>query len=295
MLALCIKGIAHRLLRSALTFMVIVLAVAFFMSMDEVEKARARARWERGSTPRSVQAELSQSETADWFDTVSGEEMASRLVRARTPERTAEIAAIVKLPIDQVRDLAARSRQEAAMAAFFVNLDAGTRAALVGNHRGEAIFDYLRDPQAWTAFADTLKQLFVLHPPMPAAAMMTVVSGHEALRQDLEHCARAWQGAVDRLIDDCAKSGLGKDRQSCLDVLAAADASKLDLFATLLARNGFDHDRDLVGVVHDQRAEDANTPVCARRSRECARSGSRPSTRSRPWTSRCSSSATPGW
>jgi hypothetical protein len=254
---LCLKGIAHRLLRSALTFMVIVLAVAFFMSLM-VESACARSVG-AGVDAEEAVAQLSQSQTADWFDTVSSEEVASRLVSARAPARVAEIAAVAKMTTDQVRDLATRARQEAAMAAFFAGLDAGTRAALVGNRRGEAILDYLRDPQAWAAFADNLKHLFVLHQPMPTEAMLAVVAGHQALRQDLEGCAKAWQGAVDRLIDDCAKSGLGKDRQSCLDALANADPRQLDAFAVMLERNGFDHDRAMVGLVHDQRAEDADS------------------------------------
>lgn len=257
-LRLCLKGISHRLFRSLLTSMVIVLAVAFFMSLL-TESAVARSVG-LGIGQELQHDEIAQRLTATWFDPMTPNAAEARLARALGhPNRLAELAAVSHLPEATVEALAHDSAQDLAFSAFFADLDAGTRAALVGSRKGADIDRYLEDPQAWSGFAENLHQLFVLRPPLPLDEMRQVVERHRALEDRLAAFSAAWQADQRAMVQDSAAAGLGNSMEALRDLLEHADAAQLARFGQILGAHGFLHDDAELALVHAQLSMEART------------------------------------
>ncbi len=233
--------------------MVIVLAVAFFMSLL-LESAVSRSVG-IGLEQEVRQQQLSQTASSDWFDKVTAKTMADRLVAGgQSQARLAEIAAITHQPTERLAALSRESVRNAQFDGFFEDLDAGSRAALVGKIKGEAIDERLGDPQAWDEFAGQLKHLFVLHPPMPMDQMHEVVARHPGLVRELDEVADGWNASIASLLKASGEKGLGGSRQECLDMLQGANEAQIDAFTQLLHEHGFTEDRDTVARIHAQLA-----------------------------------------
>jgi len=254
--ALCLKGIAHRFLRSMLTLMVIVLAVAFFMSLL-CESFFAHSVG-LGIDAENIEERSSQRFFADWFDVVTPGDMAKRLVVAvNLPGRPAEIAAVTKATPAEVAELITGATDEARVMRFFTNLDAGSRAALVGNTKNEDIYGLLKPEDAWNEFSGKLRHLYALQPPMPMTQFRAVILGHDGLSARIATLAGAWQKAVVALGEAVADADLGHGRDDYQALFVRGDSAQLSQFHTLITARGFSESPEDIALVHRQLAVSA--------------------------------------
>ncbi len=275
--ALCLKGIAHRLFRSLLTLTVIVLAVAFFMVLL-CESAFTKSVG-GGVAVENAARRFASQRLAVWVSDVDQIGMAARLVAADgRPLALGEIAAVSGAQLEQVRALAAESRRESRVMAFFDGMDAGSRAILVRKSKGAEIFAYLADASRWTGFDAELAQLHALKPPMPLNELKASADGHLGYVERLAGLTQSWRTAVARLRDDLAPidraaapdadaGGAGHSppvlaqasadasveafRRRMADALAQGEAAFLISFQACLAAHGFADTPDQVRLVHD--------------------------------------------
>jgi cell division protein FtsX len=251
--SLCLKGIAHRFLRSLLTLMVIVLAVAFFMSLL-CESFFARSVG-NGVGVEERQERSSQRYFADWFEPVTRIDMAKRLVaRPVSAVRMAEIAAITHATPERIDELTQKSRREAKVMRFFSDLDAGTRAALVGNSKDEDVYRVLLSDTAWNEFTDKLKHLLAIKVPLAIADFREVILGHEQLATDTAALAGAWQAAVGALEHELSDAQLAQDRGDDTALFVRGDPAQMAHFQQLLGKLGFAETLPDVMLVHEQLA-----------------------------------------
>jgi hypothetical protein len=245
--ALCLKGIAHRMFRSVLTLTVIVLAVAFFMSLL-CEGAFTRAVGEGVDRENEV-ARFATRRAALWFDEVDAPAMTLRLSGARHGE-LGEIAAVAKRPADAIAGLGADAAREARILGFFEGMDAGTRAILVRKAKGDEVFATLAPPAAWAEFTESLSHLHALKPPMPLDDFHAAVDRHAGFAADVAALAKSWDESLAALHGALAERLGAADRAGWTSALVEGDAGKLASFQGALAERGFADTHDDVERVH---------------------------------------------
>ena len=148
---LCIRGVRHRLFRSALTLAVVVLAVAFFMFL------LCDSMYQR-SVGKGVDAEIAASRAAQLQLTrlLTPDTAASamrRLAAAGKPggeAALAEAAAVTGLPPEEIAALAALAEKERLYTDWFARMPVGRRLILVKRDLGrDALRRILAEPDAF--------------------------------------------------------------------------------------------------------------------------------------------------
>jgi hypothetical protein len=250
---LCLKGIAHRLFRSLLTLTVIVLAVAFFMSLL-CEGAFTHAIGV-GVDGENEVVRFATKRAALWFDPVDATGMAQRLALAR-PAAIDEIAAVSHRTPEAVLGLAADAAREARILGFFEGMDAGTRAVLVRKAKGGEVFATLAPAAAWKEFTESLGHLHALKPPLANEEFRQAVERHPAFVGEVEELTKAWDAQIESLHGALAER-LGKpDHSAWMAMLVAGDAKELAEFQHALAERGFADTPDAVDRVHGRLARE---------------------------------------
>lgn len=233
MLGLCVRGIAHRLLRSVLTLAVVVLAVAFFMFLlaeNAFLGATAKGVWKEASQQRLAPRLLNHL-----FNAPSGAVLSRRLgSRAAT---LAEYAAVSGWDPDRVRRLARACRREQEALRFFEEIPVGKRVILAQKRRGREIFRFLADPREMEVFAERIKPMPDLRLPggMPGfAAFVVEFPRHEA---ELAAFAAAWRKGIDAFSGaSAALTGGAADIESWI---VAAPPAQLEAWGELVRSRGF--------------------------------------------------------
>lgn len=233
--ALCLKGIRHRLLRSFLTFAVIVLAVAFFMFLLS-GSIDARAV-DRGVAAETVVVRRAPQALELWFGRPSPVVMGHRLAIAGAPEQR-RLASVTGLEPARIAAAAAATHREEAILGFLDELDAGTRAALVKKAKGREVLAWLADPARWTAFTATLGQLRSLRAPLPVAEMRAAVEAREVTAAEVAAIATAWNAAAERLGTELAVIAGTSQPERIQEWFSAADADALAKWTSALAAHG---------------------------------------------------------
>ena len=234
-LALCLKGIRHRLFRSLLTTTVVVLAVAFFMVLL-ADSVIARA------VGAGVQAEVRQARrpavTLDlWFGKPSPTILARRLADPTSP--VAAYAAVAGWQAGRMDGLATACRRERLLTAWIEDLDAGTRAILLGVERSDEALLRLADAEGWRQFVEQSAAMRSLRLPMPQAEVRACALDAPGTAAACEDLARDWHATIDRLATGMRELGAGTDQSAWMAWIADADQARVRTFADLLARHGF--------------------------------------------------------
>jgi hypothetical protein len=250
--ALCLRGIQHRLFRSILTLTVIVLAVAFFMSLLS-ESAFTRAVGAGIATENRERRTHSQR-LAVYFAEPDASGMAARLALARAyPEDLAEIARGSGVAADRVLALAEDSEREARVIAFFENMDAGSRAILVRKTKPGETIAYLAAPSHWNTYEEGLRQIHALKPPVTPAEMKAIVVRHKGYTTEIEALAAAWRKAVAALKQDLSALGIA-DLSQLRETLADGEPTKMSALQRALSARGLRDTPKLLLRVHEQLA-----------------------------------------
>lgn len=232
---LCLKGIKHRLFRSVLTTMVIILAVAFFMNLL-ADSVIARA------VDSGVKAELavvrSTAVATDlWFGRPSATVLAGRLAAPAAP--VAAYARIAGWDAARLAGLAAACARERTILAWLGRLDAGTRAMLVRRTRDEELFAWLADPAHWSEFTTAAVRVRADPMPLPADEVGRIVAAAPATAAELARLTADWSARIAALEADVAALTGAGEREGWTAWLAAADPAQLARFAALLDAHGF--------------------------------------------------------
>jgi hypothetical protein len=255
-LALCLKGITHRLFRSLLTLAVIVLAIAFFMSLL-TESAFTQ------SVARGVAAENRETRTfsrrlAVWFSEPDEAAMAERLLASRgAPEEAREIAAVTGTPVDVVHTLAVDAEREADVVRFFDGLDAGTRAVLVKKTRPEDVLSYLADPRHFDQLRAGLVAMHGVKPPYGTARLGAIVARHAGYVDELRALTAAWGRGVNAFKEELGRKTDVKNLAALRELLARGDAAELDALGKVLAERNFIDAGPELATIHAQVARRA--------------------------------------
>ncbi len=232
---LCLKGIKHRLFRSVLTTMVIILAVAFFMNLlsDSVIArsvdigVRAELRLARRS---AVAADL-------WFGRPNATLLAARLANPATP--LADYAAIAAWQQPRLSALAAACQRERTIIAWIERQDAGTRAMLVRRARSEEILAWLTEAARWEAFATAAQRVRSDRLPLPLAEVQAAVTAAPATASELAALVRDWHTRIASLEVGVRQLTGAGDREGWIAWLAQATPEGLQALTALLAGHGF--------------------------------------------------------
>ena len=140
--SLCIRGIKHRLFRSALTLAVVVLAVAFFMFLlcdSMYQRAVGKAVGEEVAASRAAQIQLTR------LLTPATASSAMRHLAAADDAALAEAAAVTGLPAAEISALAELARKEASYVDWFAKMPVGHRLILVKRNLGRDALRHVRE------------------------------------------------------------------------------------------------------------------------------------------------------
>ncbi len=232
---LCLKGIKHRLFRSVLTTMVIILAVAFFMNLLS-DSVIARA------VDQGVRAELKQARrsavAADlWFGRPNATLLATRLANPATP--LADYAAIAGWQPARLAALAAACARERTIIAWIDRQDAGTRAMLVRRARNDEVLAWLTQSERWTAFAAAAQRVRADRLPLALDEVRAAVDAAAATATELAALVRDWHARIGALEAAVTQLTGATDREGWIAWLADAKPEGVQGFAALLAAHGF--------------------------------------------------------
>lgn len=197
-LEICFNGIRYRLFRSAVTMVVIAVAIAFMMNvLCEAVSTRSIALAARQMT---AEHRL----TMHW---------ASRLSAAGTPETILqqsaaedphssmdkELRTMGGLSEAEMEAYASAAQDAAAYLDFFDSIGYGRRRVLVGNASGTAIFDRLQSPQAQAQFEKALRQIKSARLPASPEEFRQFLQTWPETRKTTLRIQAGWMAAIARL------------------------------------------------------------------------------------------------
>lgn len=134
---LCIRGVKHRLFRSALTLAVVVLAVAFFMFLlcdSMYQRAVGKAVGAEVAASRAAQIQLTRLLTPATATSAMNHLAAAD--KAGDEAALDEAAAVTGLPRDEIASLAVLAGREKTYADWFARMPVGRRLILVKRNLG---------------------------------------------------------------------------------------------------------------------------------------------------------------
>lgn len=232
---LCLKGIRHRLFRSVLTTLVVVLAVAFFMKLL-ADSAMARSV-DAGVHREILLARRSAVAIDLWFAKPGSRILAQRLAQADAP--LADYSAISGWPEARIAAIATACRREHLFTAWLDGLDSGSRAMLVRRARDDDVVAWLADPGRWDAFAGVVPQIHSHRLPMPLAEVKAMAADGPRTASELAALANDWAARIDSLGAEIGRLSGSGDRDAVVAWLAAAPDADISRFAAILADRGF--------------------------------------------------------
>lgn len=224
MLDLCLDTISYRLFRSAVTVVIIVLAIAFLSSiMVEGYLGRSVRDTVVGKTRKRTAASrfmaaASHVESEDaLLVTLNG-------LRPGTVEYQNYMSWAGLKTEAEATEFLSRTRKAGLYLDFFESLSVGRRALLVRGQRGLGIFDWLAEPANYQTFSDNLAKQRSLKLPGAAGAFKTFLAEWPATRKRLQECRAGYQATVDRITAFSGAGGVGAA------LAAAAAENQTDAF-----------------------------------------------------------------
>lgn len=148
---LCIRGVKHRLFRSALTLAVVVLAVAFFMFLlCDSMYGRAVGKGVDAEIAASRAAQIRLTRLLTPATATSAMRHLAAAGKAADGTALAEAAAVTGLPPEEIASLAELAAQERLYADWFAKMPVGRRLILVKRNLGrDALRHVLAEPDAF--------------------------------------------------------------------------------------------------------------------------------------------------
>ena len=248
-LSFCMKGISHRLFRSSLTLAVVVLAVAFFMTLlTESLLLKSAARRLDSEIAKSREATVFMSKlyspltpvgVSDTLDAIAGDRKSLE-----------EMANVTGLKLDRIASLADACRFEALYMDFFERLGVGQRHILVKKNKGHEIFRYLSEERNFRQFCDMLEPLRSLKLPSGTQELKSFTSSYPRFEKDLQEFSKRQEAKVATLKAMSAEIILDSSFETWL---CAATRDESAAFCQMrLTKGGETPDTDELAKLKDQ-------------------------------------------
>jgi len=197
-LSFCLKGISHRLFRSSLTQAVVLLAVAFFMTLlTESVILKSAAKGLEGEIAAQREATVFMNKLYSPLTPVAASEALSAALE--NPKAIEELARVSGLKAEKVQRLAESCRTEHVYLDFFDKMGVGQRQILVKKNKGREIFIYLSESRNWMQFLDLLEPLRSLKLPTGQAELKSFVEDYKGFESELADFAKRHESRVKTL------------------------------------------------------------------------------------------------
>jgi putative ABC transport system permease protein len=255
MLEICLDSIAHRLMRSAVTVAIILLAIAFL--------AYVMVEGYVGRETRDAVLRTTERMTAytRFLKTASQVAPDAKLIAAFAALREGSadwenMAAWGKLTPDAARQFVAQSVAASSDVAFFEALPPGRRVLLVEDHEGLAVFDWLCETKNRDAFLQRIAAMKSLRIPGGTQAFVEFVQTWPSYRDAYRAIRLGYEDTLRQIAAYAGPDGIGARLQA-----AAAEGKEAEFF-TRLAAAGLRFDPRMVadtrdGLAHHARVERA--------------------------------------
>lgn len=192
----CLKGISHRLFRSALTLSVVVLAVAFFMSLlTESVFIRSIA----GGVASEIAVQREAALKMNLLFSALPPSMASRMLAGAKgdPAALEELSRISGVALERVGNLSSQASTEQTYYEFFDRMGVGQRHILIKKSKGKEIFAFLSDNSNWRQFTELLEPLRSLKLPTRAEDFKLFIDSFPQFEKDLQDFSSRWGRKID--------------------------------------------------------------------------------------------------
>lgn len=221
----CKKGIIYRLFRSMLTLAVVIVAVAFLMSLLSESVIVS-------SVKMGIDDEVKEMREADTllnhiFYSHSSMALSRKLAGVDgKPISTAEFAAVTGITQNKAEELMKQCKLENALLSFFENLDLGKRMILVKKNKGRAIFSYLTNKENWQEFKTGLENMKSVRLPCDIQELRLFLDKWKTYINDLQSARKGWLAAAAKLKTEQDKMTGSKDISDWMAKASDADAEK---------------------------------------------------------------------
>jgi len=197
-LRFCLKGIKHRMLRSSLTQMVVVMAVAFFMVLlteSVIQSSVSKGVQGESAVVREPSLLMGHLQRNPGKATHS-----EHLAKGVGDEAVLmEASRVTGQSMEKIRALAELCRLEQTYLDFFETMGIGMRRILIKKYKGPDIFIHLSGPQEWTSFLEKLEPMRSLRLPTDEAVFRKFLDGYGDFRSDLEEFSSQWGEKISTL------------------------------------------------------------------------------------------------
>lgn len=226
-------GIKHRLLRSTLTMAVILLAVAFFMSML-TESVFVKA------TGRAIQKEMTLKKAPAKHLKTLFSLPPKRIFRQDLANATAEELNMISVRTAEdpkvIQLLQQQSKRIMTYYSFFDRMDVGKRLALIGKREGLEVFTPLRSQEQWDEFKKALNPMHSVKIPGSVTEFRGFIQHLDQYLLDFDRVYLAWNEKNRKFKD------LGSELMNGLkpqEWLRQASAKEKQAFLSLAIGDGF--------------------------------------------------------
>lgn len=229
---LVIGGIKHRLLRSTLTMAVILLAVAFFMSMlseSVFVKSTGKAVQEAIDDHKAPARQLKV------FFAAPSKPIFQRDLAAASAADLKMISLRTGASLETVEQLQQQAARVLTYYSFFDKLDVGKRLSLIGKRRGLEIFTAIAGEKEWAAFKKTLDPMHSVKIPGSTDEFRGFLDRIDAYSLNFNDLHAKWVAKVGEFKALAAETMRGADFESWLRL--ADDASLASFTSLVIAEN----------------------------------------------------------
>ena len=197
-LSFCMKGISHRLLRSSLTLAVVVLAVAFFMTLlSESVLLKSAAKLLDSEIAQRREATVFMSKLYSPLTPVAISETLASI--SGDKKAIEEMARVTGLKPEKVQSLAESCNFEIVYLDFFERLGVGQRHILVKKNKGRDIFRHLSDERNFRQFCDMLEPLRTLKLPSDTGELKSFTANYPRFEKELLDFSKRHEAKVNTL------------------------------------------------------------------------------------------------
>jgi len=240
LLELCVDSIRYRLLRSLVTVVIIVLAIAFLASiMTEGYLGRAV----RDAVVAKTRSLTAYSRFLSQVSVVESEEKMA-LAFAHLRPQSADFRNLVRwgefTSPTQAEDFVQFSRKVEKYVQFFDSLPTERRLLLVEENRGVEIFNWLSEAANYDSFTKRLGQMKSVRIAGGLEAFRAFLNEWPAYRRRLATIRRNHAATLTRIAEYCSPEGVGPR------LAAAIAAGRVEEFFADLAARGFEVEADEV-------------------------------------------------
>lgn len=251
LLEICLDSISYRLLRSVVTVVIILLAIAF-LAVIMIEGYLGRAM--RDAVMARTQRMTAYSRFLSKASRVAPDE---KLIGAfaELDKDSSDFANLVswgESSDPEAVQFVTRSREVKCYLGFFDSVPLGRRALLVGQHVGLGIFDRLVDAENLATFTERLGHMKSLRLPSGVEALEGFLDDWPSYRRRLDRIKRNCAATVTRITESCGSPGIGAALRE------AAKAGTADQFFAKVAELGLRVDAEMIedivyGLKHHER------------------------------------------